>query len=131
MIKAVLAGYYIGNNVQVEINTGKIIAVDTRLSKRQGYLLRDTMLRLLLFLLDSTLKEGEVTDTEIMLNVWDKYGLQSSVSRLWQVIQALKYRLIVLGIPEDFIKRVKGGYLIKAEMVKPYYFITEQSHRIL
>ncbi|WP_380183230.1 transcriptional regulator [Kalamiella sp. sgz302252] len=124
MIKAVLAGYYIGNDVQLEINTGKIINVKSHPDNKQSYILRNTMLRLLIFLLETKEKGGEVTDEEILLNVWDKYGLQSSVSRLWQVMQSLKYRLMLSGVPEDFIKRVKKGYRVKTENVKPYYFMT-------
>ena len=119
----ILFGYYIGQDVQFDIihkhlinTTGKI-----KPGKRSRIPLRDTKLRLLMFLLANADK-GVITTQRLMVNVWDKYGLRSSAPRLWQVMQDLKLTLSMMGIEDDFISRVDNkGYQLNANMVSALY----------
>lgn len=119
----VLFGYYIGQDIQFDIihkhliNTGVKIKPGTR----SRIPLRDTKLRLLMFLLANADK-GVITTQRLMINVWDKYGLRSSAPRLWQVMQDLKLTLSRMGIDDDFISRVDNkGYRVNSAIVSPLY----------
>ncbi|EIZ1084157.1 helix-turn-helix domain-containing protein [Klebsiella oxytoca] len=83
--------------------------------------LRKTMFRLLEFLL----KKGGaelIRDETIMKSVWDSYGLKASGPRLWQVMNALKNKLIALGVSRDFIMRVESrGYRVNTNFFEPLY----------
>ena len=47
------------------------------------------------------------------------------------VMQTLRFRLAMLGVPHDFIMRIKTsevkGYSIKKNMVRPLYLLTEDA----
>lgn len=123
-----LIGYYIGNNVQFEVMHKNIISFDAKKRVLKTYIFRDTMMRLFLYLLENA--NGKiVTNDEILYNVWDLHGLKSSSQRLWQVMQALKFRLVALGVPHDFIMRIETielkGYKLKNDIIRPYYFYDE------
>ncbi|CAI2136001.1 Uncharacterised protein [Serratia quinivorans] len=80
------------------------------------------MVRLLFFLL-SRRDEEEIKIDELLFHVWDKYDLQSSSQRVWQVMQALKFRLKIMGVPDDFITRTDNkSYKIRGDLVTPIYF---------
>ena len=119
----VLFGYYIGQDIQFDsihkhlINTGGKV----KPGKRSRIPLRDTKLRLLMFLLANG-DTGVITTHRLLVNVWDKYGLRSSAPRLWQVMQDLKLTLSLMGIEDDFISRVDNkGYQVKTEIVTALY----------
>ncbi|EPQ9956245.1 helix-turn-helix domain-containing protein [Enterobacter hormaechei] len=88
-----------------------------------------TKMNLFIYLLEHALQR-EVTSDELLINVWDKYGLKSSRRQLWYVLGQLKLSLYSLGIPYDFIQTKKGrGYHL--EKVKIYLIIdsgTQCSH---
>lgn len=119
----ILFGYYISQDIQFDIihkhliNTGGKIKPGTR----SRIPLRDTKLRLLMFLLANADK-GVITTQRLMVNVWDKYGLRSSAPRLWQVMQDLKLTLSMMGVEDDFISRVDNkGYQVNADKVSALY----------
>lgn len=123
-MERILIGYYIGNNVQLDIRHKKLSSIDTK----RTWVLRDTMLRLFLYLLENA--NGKIVTTDqILYDVWDLYDLKSSSQRLWQVMQALKFRLATLGVPHDFVMRIETfevkGYSLNAELIRPFYFYKE------
>lgn len=127
-MKKVLAGYYIGSNVQLEIAHKKLSSLDSKSRQLSSFIFRDTMLRLFLYLLKNA--DGQIVSNEqILYHVWDLHGLKSSNQRLWQVMQALKFRLSAFGIEHDFIMRIEAsqvkGYSLKPGIVRPFYFYNE------
>ena len=119
----VLFGYYIGQDIQLDIIHKHLINTSgrTKPGKRVRIPLRDTKLRLLMLLLANGNK-GVITTQRIMVNVWDKYGLRSSAPRLWQVMQDLKLTLSIMGIEDDFISRVDNkGYQVNMDIVTTLY----------
>ncbi|WP_227317616.1 winged helix-turn-helix domain-containing protein [Cedecea davisae] len=128
-MERILIGYYIANNVQLEIAGRKLSSFDSKSRQLNCFVLRETMLRLFLFLLENA--NGKIVSNEkILYEVWDLHGLKSSSQRLWQVMQALKYRLATLGVQHDFIMRIETsevkGYSLKNEMIRPFYFYAEK-----
>ncbi|WP_447877572.1 winged helix-turn-helix domain-containing protein [Serratia fonticola] len=116
-------GYYIGNDVHFDITNKTLINVNKDLSSRQKtqVMLRDTMLRLLVFLLDNA-NGTVINNTDILINVWEAYGLSSSNQRLWQVMQGLRKKLSLVGISDDFIMRVESkGYYVRENMITVLY----------
>lgn len=122
----IIAGYYIGQHVQFDVRHRRISNFNKKNhSAVKEYQLRDTMLRLLLFLLQNA-NDNVVLLKDILYHVWDSQGLQSSNQRLWQVMQLLQFRLLSLQVPPDFItfcQTPKGkGICLNGAMIKPYYF---------
>ncbi|NUU68982.1 hypothetical protein HQN64_23180 [Enterobacteriaceae bacterium BIT-l23] len=128
-----LIGYYIGNNVQLEIAHRKISNFDSKSRPGNSFILRETMMRLFLYLLEYG-NEKIATNEQILYHVWDLHGLKSSNQRLWQVIQALKLRLVALGVQHDFIMRIETfgvkGYTLKSELIRPFYFYHDNCSQI-
>ncbi|CAI1873426.1 Uncharacterised protein [Serratia fonticola] len=116
-------GYYIGSDVHFDVTNKTLINVSAvlRIRQKKSVLLRDTMFRLFLFLLENA--NGTIVDnSDILINVWDKHGLSSSNQRLWQVMQALKAKLSYVGVPDDFIMRVESkGYYVRENMITVLY----------
>lgn len=124
-MKRILIGYYIGNSVQLDIQHKKLSSFDNK----KAYVLRPTMMRLFLYLLENAAGKIVTTDN-ILHDVWDLHSLKSSSQRLWQVMQALKFRLAALGVPHDFIMRVETtevkGFTLNAELIRPFYFYLDE-----
>ncbi|KAB8310372.1 hypothetical protein EH228_10800 [Erwinia endophytica] len=122
----VIAGYYIGQHVQFDVTHRRLSCLDPKnRSLIKEYRMRDTMMRLFLFLLQNA--NGKVVlKKDILYHVWDSHGLKSSHQRLWQVMQSLQFRLLSLHVPGDFIltkQTIEGkGILLNGEIIKPYYF---------
>lgn len=119
-------GYVIEKDIQVNIFQNRVINI-SQLSRDNSSVvqMRKTMMRLFIYLLENS--EGQVIQHEdILLNVWDKYGLSSSSQRLWQVMQCLRNKLSLLGLSDDFITRVetgpRRGYQIAENKVKAIYY---------
>ncbi|MGE9551696.1 winged helix-turn-helix domain-containing protein [Erwinia amylovora] len=119
-------GYVIEKDIQVNIFQNRVINV-SQLNRDNSSVvqMRKTMMRLFIYLLENS--EGQVIQHEdILLNVWDKYGLSSSSQRLWQVMQCLRNKLSLLGLSDDFITRVETGphrgYQIAGNKVKAIYY---------
>ena len=123
-----LVGYYIGEKFQFDIQYKKVTSYDCKGNPQNFFIMRDTMMRLFLYLLKNAC-DRIVTNEEILYNVWDLHGLKSSSQRLWQVMQTLRFKLAMLGIPHDFIMRVETleikGYAIKRESIRPLYLMSE------
>lgn len=122
-MEKIIFGYYIGADVHFDLNKKTLVNVNIHLRTRQRMqvMLRDTMFRLFVFLIEHA--NGSIIDnSDILLNVWDKHGLSSSNQRLWQVMHALKFKLSLVGIPDDFIMRVESkGYYVKEHMLTVLY----------
>lgn len=122
-------GYYIGTDVHFDIKNKTLINVNRNRPPRKNVQieLRDTMLRLLAFLLEHA--DGTITSNEdILVNVWDVNGLSSSNQRLWQVMKELKAKLCLVGIRDDFIMRVDSkGYYLRENLITVLYSETKKT----
>lgn len=122
-----LFGYVIEKDIQVHIFQNKVINIKqlTSNNNQSVVLMRETMMRLFIYLLENS-KGNIIQHEDILLNVWDKYGLSSSSQRLWQVMKSLRDKLARLGLSEDFITRVESGplrgYHIAENKVKAIYY---------
>ncbi|WP_147199794.1 hypothetical protein [Pantoea sp. CCBC3-3-1] len=130
--QAKVFGYLIESDIQVNISYNSLINIKSLISEKKPnrLILRKTMMRLFIYLLKNA-NNAVIENEEILTNVWDKHGLSSSSQRLWQVMKDLKNKLIVIGISEDFIKRVeKGntmGFRINPHSVTPIYYFDAQN----
>ena len=117
-MKENIFGYLIGGCVHFDLEKKALTNVNTSLrnTRREQVVLRDTMFHLLVFLIQNN---GRIIKNEdILFSVWDSHGLSSSSQRLWQVMQALKIKLKIVGVPNDFIMRVDSkGYYIRESFV--------------
>ena len=116
-------GYYIDNDVHFDLKRQILVNVDPiqRARRRTQVILRDTMFRLFVYLLEHA-NGSIINNTALLMEVWDKYGLSSSNQRLWQVVQALKEKLALVGIPSDFIMRIESkGYYVREHMITVLY----------
>lgn len=83
--------------------------------------LSDTQSRLLNFMLINREKESFHKD-ELMVNVWDSFGMSSSYQRLWQSINDLRRKLSAIGLEDDIIISLKGvGYKINKQKIRCLY----------
>jgi DNA-binding winged helix-turn-helix (wHTH) protein len=116
-------GYHIEPDIYIEIAKKRVINTnfDNHLYGGKQTILRDTMFRLLLCLLENA--NGSIIPNSTLLSgVWDMSGLMSSNQRLWQVMQSLKSKLHLIGISDDFIFRVESkGYYVKESMITVLY----------
>lgn len=119
----VVFGYLINESVLFHISKDNLININgKKASNVSSYsYLRETMSRLLLYLLENCTREN-ISIEDILFNVWDRYDLQSSKPRLWQVMKTLKINLISIGVSEDFITQEIGGfYTVRSEFVRVLY----------
>ncbi len=66
-----------------------------------------------------------MTKDELFKNIWEKNNLSPSSQRLWQVTSRLNKQLALIGLPDDFIKNIKGtGYIISYDKILPLYYQT-------
>ncbi|WP_254072868.1 winged helix-turn-helix domain-containing protein [Pantoea agglomerans] len=108
-------GYLIEGNVVYLHKTKRLICLN---GYGEDIILRKTMAHVLEYLFENATIDV-VTDSELMENVWDKHGLNSSTQRVWQVMSNLKSKLFFLGLSDDVILRVsKKGYLLKSDSVE-------------
>jgi DNA-binding winged helix-turn-helix (wHTH) protein len=64
-----------------------------------------------------------IAKEELFEKIWEENNLSPSTQRLWQVLHNLNKKLCQLGLPEDFIKNIKGrGYIINYPVVIPVYY---------
>lgn len=120
-------GYMIESDIQVNISQNRIINITqlTNEKSRSVIRLRKTMMRLFIYLLENA-NGNVIGNEEILTHVWDNHGLSSSSQRLWQVMRCLKNKLIIMGIPEDFIIKAEKdhikGFCINKDRVMPIYY---------
>lgn len=89
--------------------------------------LRNTMSNLLDYFLVNG-RKGPIPEDEILLEVWEKKGLQASTHRLWQVSRDLNYKLKILGLTDMLFGKIyrKRHYFINYTIVVPLYINKEQ-----
>ena len=122
--KEVIFGYLIAENVLFDIKKYNLININCKKIKSVSTFsgMRETMSRLLVYLLENCTRE-HISIEDILFNVWDKYDLQSSTSRLWQVMQTLKINLNEIGVPQNFITQTNSNaYTIKTDLVRALYY---------
>lgn len=110
-----LLGYRIDNRLYYSVENKTLVSLD---GSEKGIPLRTTKARLLEYLL---LKSGSeiITDQELLINIWDKYGLSSSSQRLWLVMRELKAILSGFNVSDDLFTRVENnGYLVDVAFVR-------------
>lgn len=110
-----LLGYRIDNRLYYSVENKTLISLD---GSEKSIPLRTTKARLLEYLL---LKSGSkiITDQELLINIWDKYGLSSSSQRLWLVMRELKVILCGFNVSDDLFLRVENnGYLVDVAFVR-------------
>ncbi|MCX8957833.1 winged helix-turn-helix domain-containing protein [Erwinia psidii] len=124
-------GYVIERDIQVNIIQSRVININhlNHDDITAIVTLRKTMMRLFIYLLENA-DSGVIQHEDILLNVWDKYGLSSSNQRLWQVMRCLRNKLSSLGIPDDFITRIESGphrgyQISKNKVTTVYYYVQE------
>ncbi|WP_212611825.1 hypothetical protein, partial [Serratia plymuthica] len=116
-------GYLIAEDIFFDIKKYNLININCKKGKSVSTCscMRKTISRLLVYLLENCAREN-IGIEDILFNVWDKYGLQSSTSRLWQVMQTLKMNLSEIGVPQNFITQTaSNSYTVKAELVRVLY----------
>ncbi|MNG55526.1 hypothetical protein D3C79_135920 [compost metagenome] len=121
--KVVVFGYLIAEDVFFDIKKYNLININCKKIKSVSTCscMRETMSRLLVYLLENCSREN-ISIEEILFNVWDKYELQSSTSRLWQVMQTLKINLTTIGVPQNFITQTtSNSYTVKTDLVRVLY----------
>ena len=112
---SVILKYRIDNRLYYSVENKTLISLD---GSEKSIPLRTTKARLLEYLL---LKSGSkiITDQELLINIWDKYGLSSSSQRLWLVMRELKVILGVFNVSDDLFIRVENnGYLVDVAFVR-------------
>ena len=83
--------------------------------------INDTMMRLFSHLLINAV-DGFITKEDVLKSVWDEHNLSSSGTRLWQVFTALKHKLSLMGLPDDFIiYENRKGYTIRYNNIITLY----------
>ncbi|HED3063749.1 TPA: hypothetical protein R4057_000684 [Kluyvera ascorbata] len=110
-----LLGYRIDNRLYYSVENKTLTSLD---GSEKSIPLRTTKARLLEYLL---LKSGSkiITDQELLINIWDKYGLSSSSQRLWLVMRELKVILGGFNVSDDLFMRVENnGYLVDVAFVR-------------
>ncbi|KFC76665.1 winged helix-turn-helix domain-containing protein [Buttiauxella agrestis] len=120
-----LYGYLIGRDIQVDVINHRVI----HFPKGKGtkiirmLYLRDTMMRLLVFLLKNS-NVRIISYNEIMMNVWEMYNLSSSNQRLWQVLHELENKLHSIGVMKGFFSKIeKKGISVNAGVLTTLYYI--------
>lgn len=122
----ILQGFLIGNEIHFDIQRNRLYRFSVNGSDRNvsfsSVFFNDTMKQLLVYLLEHA-RGKKVTKEELLTNIWDANNLSSSTQRLWQVIRKLNKKLMVLGLPCDFIQSTQGsGYIINYPDIIPFYF---------
>lgn len=108
-------GYILGDEFLIVRNRAMLIPLGDK--KDAALCLRPTMFRLLIYLIENASDEP-VADEDIMLNVWEKFGLRSSKARLWQVMNAMCKKISLMGDLSDVFIRVENtGYYVNKNKV--------------
>ena len=120
-----LYGFLIGNDIHFDIENKQLYRISSNGSEKNiifgTIFFNDTMLHLLVYMLVHG-RNNHISKDELLEKIWEENKLSPSSQRLWQVLTALNKKLQILGLPEDFIKNVKGsGYIIEHTEIKPLY----------
>jgi DNA-binding winged helix-turn-helix (wHTH) protein len=126
-MKGDLFGFLIDDNIQIDINSNRIVKISVDNANKSCVLgavtLTDIMMNLLIYLLENS-KGRVVSKEELLEKVWDEHELRSSTQRLWQIIKGLKSKLAIVGVPDDFISSCRGqGYIVQCSSIKTLYSV--------
>lgn len=121
-----LYGFMIGAEIHFDISNRRLYRLtgshtDKSVSFASIYF-NETMQRLFMYLLENA-RGKVISKEELFEKIWEDYDLSPSTQRLWQVLHNLNNKLSLLGLPEDFIRNIKGrGYIINYPDVIPVYY---------
>lgn len=104
MGKNMLKGFKIDNRIYYSIEQRTIMSLE---SGGNILALRPTKARLLEYLL-MRVEEDTISDRDLLIDVWDKYGLSSSSSRLWLVMQELRTIFSSFNVDDSLLIRVES-----------------------
>ena len=121
-----LYGFMIGNDIHFDITNRRLYRLTGSLNDNSiafaSIYFNETMLRLFLYLMING-RKAPITKEELFEEIWEAHNLSPSTQRLWQVLHNLKNKLKLLGLPDDFIRNIKGcGYIITYQNVIPVYY---------
>lgn len=127
-----LYGYLIGKDIHFDIDNKRLYRVSMSGNEKKiafcATNINETMMQLFLYLLANA-RAKMVTKEELLKKIWEENNLTSSTQRLWQVLNGLKLKLGLLGLPDDFIKNAKGrGYIITCDEIMPLYYRASEYH---
>lgn len=120
-----LHGFIIGREIHFDIFNQRLYRLPSRHADQSIVFvtigLNKTMLALFLYLMRNA-RQRPVSKDELIRHVWEENNLSCSSQRLWQVLNNLRKKLELLGLPGDFVTYVKGeGYRIADEQIRPVY----------
>lgn len=121
-----LYGFMIGEEIHFDISNRRLYRLtgshtDKSMAFASIYF-NETMLRLFLYLLEHG-RRKVIAKEELFEKIWEENNLSPSTQRLWQVLHNLNKKLCLLGLPDDFIRNIKGrGYMINYLNVTPVYY---------
>lgn len=121
-----LYGFMIGEEIHFDISNRRLYRLSGSHTDKSvafaSIYFNETMLRLFLYLLEHGRKKV-VAKEELFEKIWEDNNLSPSTQRLWQVLHNLNNKLNLLGLPEDFIRNIRGhGYIINYQDVVPVYY---------
>lgn len=117
--------YFITDNIFFDLKNNRLICISEKKGTKNTscIYMRKTASRLLKYLL-ANCENDLIKIDDLLFNVWDTYGLQSSSARLCQVMHTLKFNLNSLGVPVDFISKANNNhYQIRNDIIKRLYSI--------
>ncbi len=122
-----LYGFLIDNDIQLDIANRRLVRIYTEKTEKTmlfcAVMLNDTMMDLLVCLLDQYGKNKTLSKEELLENIWGKNNISFSNQRLWQAIKELRAKLNLIGLPDSFIINVKGvGYAISSHRITPLFY---------
>lgn len=121
-----LYGFMIGEEIHFDISNRRLYRLTGSHTEKSiafaSIYFNETMLRLFLYLLEHG-RRKVIAKEELFEKIWEENNLSPSTQRLWQVLHNLNKKLGLLGLPDDFIRNVKGrGYMINYPAVIPVYY---------
>ena len=121
-----LYGFMIGDEIHFDISNRRLYRLSGSHNDKSvafaSIYFNETMLRLFLYLLEHGRKKV-IAKEELFEKIWEDNNLSPSTQRLWQVLHNLNNKLNLLGLPEDFIRNIRGhGYIINYQDVIPVYY---------
>ncbi|MCU6669248.1 winged helix-turn-helix domain-containing protein [Enterobacteriaceae bacterium H4N4] len=121
-----LYGFMIGEEIHFDISNRRLYRLTGSHTEKSmafaSIYFNETMLRLFLYLLEHG-RRKIIAKEELFEKIWEENNLSPSTQRLWQVLHNLNKKLSLLGLPDDFIRNVKGrGYMINYPNVTPVYY---------
>lgn len=120
-----LYGFMIGTEIHFDIHNQRVYRLPSRHADKSIVFVtiafNKTMLQLFLYLLMHGRKRA-VSKDELMQKIWEENNLSCSSQRVWQVVNNLTKKLVMLGLPIDFITNIKGsGYRVNYDSITPVY----------